>query len=75
MRWEYSRDILDVEYYIGSDGSYRGVRLLVAFGGPNTWIDTKFKEVQGFWWEDKATAELVDNLGLDAFWSETWECK
>lgn len=72
---EYSEDVLDVEYYVGSDGSYRGVRLLVTFGGPNIWIDTKLKEVQGFWWGDKATAELVDNLGLDDFWSEMWDCQ
>jgi len=31
-----------------------GARLLVAFGGPNIWIDTSRGIVEGYWWQHSA---------------------
>ena len=39
--YDYFEDPLDYEYTIGADGSYLGVRVYVALGGPNVWIDTR----------------------------------
>ena len=46
--------VLDVERVTGSDGELRRVRLLVAFGGPNCWVEfgPSGAEVQASWWSD-----------------------
>lgn len=49
---DYFEDVLDVEYRIGADKSFRSVRLMVAFGGPNIYIDTEAREVQLRWWTE-----------------------
>ena len=41
-------------YYTYSQwGELMGVRVLLAGGGPNIWLDTEAREVQGFWGSDK----------------------
>jgi hypothetical protein len=42
-------ECLDINYIINSDKTYRGARLLYAFGGPNIWIDTLHGQVEGYW--------------------------
>ena len=49
---DYIKDVLDINYIINSDKSYKGARLLVAFGGPNIWIDTTTKTVEAYWGGD-----------------------
>lgn len=72
---DYINDILDVNYIINQDRTYKGVRLLVAFGGPNIWIDTSTKMVEGHWWSDKFEFSYrEDALDLDNWFSEMWEC-
>ena len=53
------KGVLDIEWIIASDKeTVLGARLLVAFGGPNIWIDTRRGVVEGFWWGDHATADF-----------------
>lgn len=73
--YDYLQDVLDIEYIVSSDGTYRGARVLVAFGGPNIWVDTKRGIVEGAWWMDKATAPFTDNIGLDEALEELWNCR
>ena len=65
-------DVLDIEYFVGSDGEYRGVRLMVACGGPNIYINTRMGEVEGYWWTDTATAWVPSEIcnAIDDVWSE-----
>jgi len=64
--FDYLSDALDIEYVRDSQGNYRGAIVLVAFGGPNIWIDTRWKEVRGAWWSDSCTVPYHrDELGLD----------
>ncbi len=72
---DYLADALDIEYIVGGDGEYRGARVLITFGGPNIWINTRTKTVEGYWWSDNAFASFDDTLGLDDFLSEMWECR
>ena len=72
---DYCTDVLDVDYIGSSDGTYKGARLLVAFGGPNIWIDTRAKRVEGYWWGEEETAHYEDELGLHDFWEEMWACR
>ena len=73
--FDYLRDALDIEYIIGGDGEYRGARVLVAFGGPNIWVDTRHNRVDVHWWMESASVGFVDNIGLDDALPELWECK
>ena len=58
---DYTQDALDIEYYVASDKTYLGARILVAFGGPNIWIDTKRGEVEGYWGGETARASFHDD--------------
>ena len=71
---DYVWDALDIEYVIGSDGSFRGARLLVCFGGPNVWVDTKTCTVEGSWWGTSYSRHYSDNIELHEACEELWEC-
>ena len=73
---DYFDDFYDVDYVIGSDKHYKACRVLVAFGGPNIYIDTWEKEVQLFWWSDTAIADIPDELcaAIDEFFEMVYNC-
>ena len=53
--FDYISDALDFEFILSSDKTLIGARILVAFGGPNIWIDTTKQTVEGHWWDDSFT--------------------
>lgn len=61
----YLDGVLDVEYIIGADGSYRGSVVTVATGGPHIEIDTRRNVVIGYWSSETVTQSFLDTLGLD----------
>jgi hypothetical protein len=63
--FDYLTDALDIEYIVNSKGEYLGARVLVAFGGPNIWVNTRTNTVEGQWWGDSASASFTDNIGLN----------
>lgn len=73
--WDYLEDVLDVEWILNSDGSYKGARVLVAFGGPNIWIDTATNYVEGYWWGDKFEARYDDAIEFGEAVKEWAMCK
>jgi hypothetical protein len=73
--FDYLQDALDIEYIVNSKGEYLGARVLVAFGGPNIWVNTRTGIVEGAWWSDRAEATFTDNIGLDDALSELWACR
>jgi hypothetical protein len=73
--FDYLEDALDIEYTFNSQGQYLGARVLVAFGGPNIWVNTRTGTVEGQWWGDSATASFTDSLGLDDALRELWSCR
>jgi hypothetical protein len=50
--YDYLSEVLDLQWIIRQDKELVGTRLLVAFGGPNIWIDTARGIVEGYWWGD-----------------------
>jgi hypothetical protein len=67
----------DDEYYRLSRSDYNellkvnpvhmceGFAVLVAYGGPNIWINTKDQQVEGFWWGDNFTLSYNnDEMGI-----------
>ena len=73
---DYFDDFYDVDYIVGSDKKYKACRVLVAFGGPNIYINTWEKQVQLFWWSDTATADIPYNLceQIDEFFEAIYNC-
>ena len=72
--FDYLQDALDIEYIVSGKREYLGARVLVAFGGPNIWVDTKRGIVEGAWWGDKASASFTDNIGLHEALETLWGC-
>lgn len=74
--YEYFSDCLDVEYRCGSDRRYRSVRVMVACGGPNIYIDTATKSVELYWWNERASYLLDDDTveAVDAWAEDFWNC-
>lgn len=56
--YDYFEDVFDIEYRIGSDREYRSVCVMIACGGPNIYIDTATKNVELYWWGDRASYPL-----------------
>lgn len=73
--FDYLEDVLDIEYVVNGKGEYLGARVLVAFGGPNIWVNTRTNTVEGAWWESRANASFTDNLGLNDALEELWNCR
>jgi hypothetical protein len=73
---DYLEGVLDIEYIVSRTGGYLGARVLVAYGGPNIWINTRTQEIEGYWWGDSARASYIgDAMGLDDALRELWECR
>jgi hypothetical protein len=71
--YDYLQDVLDIEYIVNSKGEYLGARILVAFGGPNIWINTRTKQVEGYWWGDSCIMSYSrDEMGIDEAVGELW---
>lgn len=73
--FDYLRDVLDIQWTVSSDKkTYIGARILVAFGGPNIWINTVTNKVEGYWWADSCIMPYVDNVGLNEALEELFYC-
>jgi len=73
--FDYLTDILDIEYILGSDKQYLGARILVAFGGPNIWINTRTQQVEGYWWEESCIMGYSsDEMDVDGAAQELFNC-
>lgn len=59
--YDYFIDTYDIEYRIGSDRQLRNVCIMVACGGPNIYIDTATKNVELYWWTERANYPLLSN--------------
>lgn len=47
----YLSGALDIEYRVSSDGEYRSAAILIAYGGPNAWVDTGARQLIVSWGE------------------------
>tara|TARA_R100001443_G_scaffold109264_1_gene120467 strand:- start:642 stop:1058 length:417 start_codon:yes stop_codon:yes gene_type:complete len=74
--FDYLSDALDIQYIVTGSREYVAARILVAFGGPNIWINTQTKQVEGYWWGETAFQNyFADEMDIDGTCRELWECK
>lgn len=66
-------DVLDIEYRIGSDYQYRSIKLCLAWGGPNIYLDTNCNQLIGYW-DTTITRYLDTDLcdAIDEYWKSIW---
>lgn len=74
--WDFLTDAYDIEYRIGSDKQYRSVRIMVACGGPNIFIDTADAMVKLYWWSERAEYPLSYDARdqIDEWAEEFYNC-
>lgn len=72
----YFEDALDIEYRVDSQLCYKGAIITVAVGGPAIYIDTWAGEVQGFWWNDTARANIWRKVAdqIDDMFEDYFNC-
>lgn len=74
--YDYLSSALDFRWIVQNDLTFIGARILVAFGGPNVWIDTDKKKVEGYWWGDYASANYFkDSLGIEECVEELYQSR
>ena len=71
---EWMEDVYDIRYLVDREKEYMGAVLLVAGGGPTIWVNTWTSEVEGYWAGDKCTHYFQDNIGLDDYNEEMYNC-
>lgn len=69
---EWLEDVLDIRYIVGSDRQFISAQVLVAFGGPNIWVNFDEHTVVGYWGGDKYTANFTDDMGVENYLEEMW---
>ena len=62
-RW--MEGVYTIDWITTQDHRYKNAQLLVAGGGPNIWVNTQTKTVDGYWWGDTCKVPFEDNIGLD----------
>ena len=67
-RW--MEGVYTIDWITTQDHKYKDAQLLVAGGGPNIWVNTQTKTVDGYWWGDTCKVPFEDNLGLDEYLEE-----
>lgn len=72
---DYLSDVLDIQYIVNRDRTYRGARVLIAFGGPTAWINTLTGQVEAAWWSETVYRDLPREFvaELDDALEELWE--
>lgn len=56
--FNHFQDVFDIEYRLNAEREFKSVRLMVACGGPNIFIDTGACEVQLRWWTDSESCPI-----------------
>lgn len=52
--YDYTSDVLDIEFRCDIRKVYRSCEIMVTCGGPNIYIDTADAKVKLYWWGDRA---------------------
>ena len=71
-RW--MEGVYDIRYIVDSEKKYLGAMLMVAGGGPTIWVNTWTNEVEGYWGGDRVTWAFRDEIGLDDYNEEIYNC-
>tara|TARA_R100000655_G_scaffold85403_1_gene125196 strand:+ start:234 stop:551 length:318 start_codon:yes stop_codon:yes gene_type:complete len=71
---KWMEGVYDIEWITHNDKSYKAARLMVAGGGPSIWVNLQRNVVQGYWWGDYCEHHFSDQIGLDDYLEEIYDC-
>lgn len=73
---DYLKDAYDIAYTVDARKDYRSVRIMVACGGPNIYIDTASRAVELYWWTESASYPLSIDVCdmIDEEFEELYNC-
>lgn len=63
--WEWLSHQLDIEYVVNGQGTCVGGRVLVTFGGPNIWINTRTNLIEAYWGNEQVFQSYHDGIDLE----------
>ena len=71
--YDYFENALDIDYIVNSNKEYKACRIMIAFGGPNIYVNTWEKKVELYWWTESAEFYLSGDA-CDAIdeWAESY---
>ena len=75
--YDYFEDgVLDVDYIVNSQKEYKACRILIAYGGPNIYINTFSRELELYWWTESEKIELDSDICnmIDEYMEELFNC-
>jgi hypothetical protein len=74
--WDFLGDSYDIEYRCDGNRELRSVCVMVACGGPNIYIDTASKDVELYWWSERARYPLSYEAveAVNDWAEEMWGC-
>lgn len=72
----FDESILDVDFIVDSNKEYKACRIMVAFGGPNIYINTFRREIELYWWTESEKIELDSDICnmIDEYMEELFNC-
>lgn len=57
--WDYfTDDVYNIDYILDSNRELKAVRVMIACGGPNIYIDTETEKVELYWWTERGEAYI-----------------
>jgi hypothetical protein len=71
---KFMEGVYDIEWITYQDKTYKSARLMVAGGGPSIWVNLQRNVVQGYWWGDYCEHRFSDQIGLDDYLEEIYDC-
>lgn len=73
--WDYFDETYNTRYVVDDDLDYVGVRVMVACGGPNVWVDTYNQTVDLYWGGDHVSCDLWSSTTdeIDEIFREQYE--
>ena len=71
---DWMEGVYDIEWITYQDKTYKSARLMVAGGGPSIWVNLQRNVVQGYWWGDYCEHRFSDQIGLDQYCEEIFDC-
>jgi predicted RNA-binding Zn-ribbon protein involved in translation (DUF1610 family) len=74
--WEFFDNAYDIEYRCDSRKEYRSVRIMLACGGPNIYVDTASRAIELYWWTERASYPISYDAAeiIDEWAAEYWGC-
>lgn len=74
--FDYLDDLLDYEYTFGSQREYKGCSIMLTWGGPNIFVNTISRCVEGYWGQDRVSVPISHEASdrIDEFMQELIYC-